>query len=732
VAGLVLGAVATVAPGSASAAAAGPRFVVPDRTPGGGVLPQDVATGDFTGDGRADVVVANLGPDAFTGGVAVLRGDGAGNLADPVRTSVGIQNGTQEVAPGDFDEDGKLDAAVVTGTTGGAGPIRILLGTGTGTFTLGQTLLAGDGHIEVADFTGDGHLDLVFLYEGGAATVKLFTGLGTGRFSAAVDLPRSWDAYDLEVADVNGDGRPDLVGAAGGPIWSMLNLGGGAFSEQVFDMGSGLSGMELAVADLNGDAVPDLALATGSNGDVQIGLGRGDGTFAAGPTYQDVSFATGSIAAGDWTGDGVADLVVDNDYAEESNIVVLLRGNGDGTFGGGTYWTTGNDDPTPVHLDGDGRLDLVAFSTDPGLVYATLNAGNGKLKAPQSTVTTALGAPETGDVNNDGLADVVTLSSRIAAHLGRGAGRFTSVVGTNGVSEGVGQIRLADLNEDGRLDVVAGLTHVGSLPNNLAVFTGNGAGGFSGPTRLATGDWNASNESVAVGDVNGDGHVDIVGRTNTQVAVLRGNGNGTFQAPLLSGVAAFSQYGTHLLEVTGDGVVDLVHIVKTGGPDFGNGYIRVLRGNGDGTFTSVQTLGFDGNPSTPGLVADLNGDGRLDVVASGTRGSNGGRSGIRVSLATGTALGPITFYPYPPFPMGDIDAADFDGDGDLDVVGGGFASLAVAVNDGTGTFTGPVEVIATSSTARVVADFTGDGRPDVFSINPTDRGLYSVYVNRAR
>jgi adhesin/invasin len=732
VAAVAVGSVAGAHPAMVGAGPAGPRFVVPDRTPTGGVLPEDVATGDFTGDGNADVIVANLGPDAFTGGVAVLRGDGTGNLADPIRTGVGTQNGTQEVAPGDFDEDGRLDAAVVTGTTGGAGPIRILIGNGAGGFTLGQTLLAGDGHIEAADFTGDGHLDLAFLYEGGAATVKLFPGLGTGRFGAAVDLPRSWDAYDLEVADVNGDGRPDLVGASGGPVWVMLNQGGGAFSEQVSSYDGGITGLEMTLGELTGDGIVDVAVVTASDGGVKIGRGTGDGHFVLASQLTGVSFATGWIASGDWTGDGLADLVVNNEYASESNIVVLFKGAGNGTFGGATYWTTGNDDPTPVHLDGDGRLDLVTFSSDPGFVYATLNAGSGKLRAPQSTVAPALGAPETGDVNADGLPDVVTVGTRVAAYLGRGSGKFTPVVSSNGVSEGVGQIRLADFNEDGKLDVVAGLTHIGPLPNNLAVFTGNGAGGFSGPTRLPTTDWNASNESVAAGDVNGDGHADIVGRTNTQLAVLRGNGNGTFQPALLSGVGGFGQFGTHLTDVTGDGVLDVVAIVKTGGPDFGSGVVRVERGNGDGTFTLLQTLGFDGNPGTPGLIADLDGDGRDDVALTATRGSNGGRSGMRVGLNTGTAIGPLAFYAYPPFPLGDIDAADFDADGDLDIAGAGFVSLAVAVNDGAGTFTTPVELVGTTSSSRVAADFTGDGRPDIFSINSTDRALYSIYVNRSR
>lgn len=732
--GRLAAAVATVAavvlvpaaPGGA--APAGPRFVVPDRTATGGVLPQDVATGDFTNDGRVDVVVAHLGPDAFLGGVAVLPGDGAGNLGNPIRTSVGTQNGTSEVAPGDFDEDGDLDVAVVTGTTGGAGPIRILLGTGTGTFTLGQSIIAGDGHIEAGELTGDGHLDLVFVYEGGAAVVKLFPGLGDGRFGAGVSMSRSWDAYDLELADVDGDGDTDLVGAAGGPIWVMPNLGGGTFGDQLFDMASGLSGMELTLGHFDGDGRLDVAVANGSDGDVLIGKGDGDGTFTRSSTIESVSFGTGWLAAGDWTGDGHLDLVVNNEYATESNIVVLLRGRGDGTFGEATYWTTGNEDMTPVHLDGDGRLDLVAFSVDPGLVYATQNAGGGRFRAPQSIVSTNLGAPERADVDHDGDLDVVLLGVKATTLLNTGGGRFRPVVSALGPSD-TSSIRLADLNGDGHLDIVAALAHIGQVPTNVAVMLGDGTGRFGAPVRYGTGDWWASNQSVAVGDVNGDARVDVVGVTTSQLATLLGNGNGTLQPAVLSGIGG-SHPGVHLADVTGDGVLDVVVVAKTGGPDFGSGQIRVQRGNGDGTFTSLQTLSFDGNPGAAGVVDDLNGDGRPDVALTAARGSNGGRTGLRVALNTGSALAAPVYYPYPPYPLGDIDAADFDLDGDLDLVGTTLAAFAFVVNDGTGAFPTVNQVIATSSPSRLAGDFTGDGRPDVFSINSTDRGLYSLYVNR--
>ena len=149
----------------------------------------------------------------------------------------------------------------------------------------------------------------------------------------------------------------------------------------------------------------------------------------------------------------------------------------------------------------------------------------------------------------------------------------------------------------------------------------------------------------------------------------------------------------------------------------------------------MQSVEIDGGPGQPGLVADLNGDDRLDLVVTGSRRTHSGRSGMRVMLNTGSTspLGTPVYYPSPDFPMGDLDAADVDLDGDIDIVGSTIDALMVAVNTGSGTLTGPAEfIIPYPSGDRAVADFTGDGKPDVWNANATDRSLYSVYKNVTR
>jgi hypothetical protein len=258
------------------------------------------------------------------------------------------------------------------------------------------------------------------------------------------------------------------------------------------------------------------------------------------------------------------------------------------------------------------------------------------------------------------------------------------------------------------------------------VLLGQGDGRFTNLAEYNT-DTNASNVSIAVADVTNDGNLDIICHALATLAVLPGTGNGTFGAPILSGNSTPSQTDTLVADFTGDGDLDVVAVIRTGGEDFGSGDLRLEEGAGNGTFTLVQTRSFDGNPGGA-VVANLNGDARPDVAVTGTRGSNGGRTGLRVSLNANGSLGPIVFYAFPPFPFGDLDAADFDLDGDVDLAGTGLASLAVALNDGSGTFTGVAEFIASGGT-RLAGDFTGDGKPDVLVLLQTNLPMLALYVN---
>jgi trimeric autotransporter adhesin len=274
--------------------------------------PSLVATGDFNGDGIADLI----GVDGF-GGAELLLGNGDGTFTD--QQSIGTNvNG---IVAGDFNGDGKLDLAL----TLSVGGVVIELGNGDGTVTSGyqspQTIAASG--IAVGDFNGDGKLDLVV--GGGAANsnVTVLLGKGDGTFTVAATTPTGANPTSVAVGDLNGDGKLDLaVGNQSGNSVSIL-LGNG---DGTFAAGSTITTTAgpnaLAIADFNGDGKLDLAVL--DNGAVTILLGHGDGTFtAAGPTG---GYSGTTVVVGDFNADSIADLGVAGDLDS------VLLGNGDGTF----------------------------------------------------------------------------------------------------------------------------------------------------------------------------------------------------------------------------------------------------------------------------------------------------------------------------------------------------------------------------------------------------------------
>ncbi|MGB2622865.1 MAG: VCBS repeat-containing protein [Candidatus Acidiferrum sp.] len=339
--------------------------------------PYGIAVGDFNEDGKPDLVVtANVRVYSFLG-----NGDGtfAPAAGSPIRVlsppyDDAASPYTGPLASGDFNHSGHLGLAVGEFQNEAA---VVLLGNGNGTFVPSSAAFANalgqpTSGLAAADFNADGNLDLAIANEfSGQSPVLL--GYGSGAFNWAGDLYHGIFPVGVVAGDFNADGKLDAVVASGGSakypgsgVTVSLGNGDGTFAQasgSPISLGQSLSAV--VACDFNGDGKLDLALTDSVGNAVIILLGNGDGTFGP-PTTIPVGNQPYAIVAGDFNNDGKLDLAVAN-YGD--GTITLLLGNGDGTFtqASGSPYAVGRGpfQIAAADFNGDGKLDLaVANSTD--------------------------------------------------------------------------------------------------------------------------------------------------------------------------------------------------------------------------------------------------------------------------------------------------------------------------------------------------------------------------------
>lgn len=717
-----------------------------------GTHPYDAELGDFNGDGKPDLAVANNG----TSNISVLLGNGDGTFG--AKTDYDVGQPAYGVVIIDLNSDGKLDIVAETSFSSTQN-VSVLLGNGNGTFQARVDYsfsgLAQPNSILASDFNNDTKPDIVVI-NGSGATV--FLGNGDGTLTPPVSYGSSDFATSVAVGDFNADGKIDLAVSSygfgsNGVVSIMLGKGDGTFFPSV-NYSSGLSPFSIVKGDFNGDGKLDLATANIQIDSVSILLGNGDGTFAA-----HVNYAAGGnpyeMSTGDINSDGKTDLVI----AGNGGGLSILKGNGDGTFQKSVNFLAGGNFATVLDLNGDAKPDIISAvdvnsaavfinQTGPhtisGTVKSNFNVVLSNVRViitggtPVIVNTDITGAYAFNDLSGDqtytvtpsmpnytfappnqtfnnltsnvtanftGTLNHYTISGSVKDVAGNGMGEVTVTLSGSMnrtfVTDIFGNYSFTDLPGGGNYTVIPSrakfmFSPPGATFNNLS---SNRVVNFTG--RIAT-------FTISGGVLSADNGSNIDGFTIGLTGTRTGTTVTNFQGYSLSGLPVDGDY-----TVTAYLANRLFTNFKLLPPTSHS--FTALSSNVTANFSAKRLAFGTGDLNPLGIATgDLNGDGKQDVAVATTTGSN-----IHVLLGNGDGtLQPQVAYLADSNPT-DVVIADFDGDGKADVASANnFGSnVSIFIGNGDGTLKTRVNYPVGSQPGNLsVSDFNNDGKIDLATL----------------
>ena len=577
--------------------------------------PALVRTGDFNNDGVPDLVTADEGSlgNSTSGGISLLIGNGGGTFEPAVTLRQGT--GPSAVAVGDFNEDQSDD---IVQTNANLSAVSLLLGKGDGSFQQARnTDLSGAATaLAAGDLNDDGHLDVVVGRTGG---ISVLLGDGSGDFDVdEINYGFNGGVWVVQTADLDLDGDLDIVAAnTNNSVSILMNSGSGAFGEArsyaVGDLPDGLT-----ILDLTDDGYPDIAVSNYNAEHLSILIGNGDGTF-----YGSRAFGPGgTMTAGDFDENGRLDLVLGSGNGEAQ----VLLGLPDGSFSPPQGLGQRGAYAVSADFDGDSHPDLALVRRNdnsgtvrPG-IQILVGSGEGSFEARQELRFAGFsylpGPIYSGLIDGDGHADLLAVDKAaglLRLYPGNGDATFGEPIEI-GVGDNPVDVLIDEFTGDDDLDFVVSLEGVpGGASGSVVLLEGHGDGTFEVPVPVFQA---AKVQHISVGDLNADGHPDLVVANEEpvftfNVSILIGDGAGGFElSGLLTPPGEFAFQGAAIAaaDIDQDGKVDLV----TGAAATP---VYLFPGNGDGTF-GAPSQADAGEGAMQLLVADLDFDRKPDLLAA--------------------------------------------------------------------------------------------------------------------
>ena len=689
-----------------------------------------VFAADLDGDGDLDLLAASQLDDT----VAWYENRGAGAFDPAPRVLTAEASGAVAVFAADLDGDGDADVVSASRNDGtvawyrndGAGGFDP---DGTGAAIEISRHLSSPRAVFVADLDGDGRPDVLAASSGDDRVVWFRNEDGAGAFGPARNVTEDADAVvAVFAADVDGDGDLDVLSASTNDdtvAWHENLDGAGGFGPRRVITAAAGTARAVFAADLDGDGDLDVLFAAAST-DTVAWHENVDGAGTFGPERVLTAEADGPYAAfaADIDGDGDLDVVACANNADQ--VLWFENVDGGGAFGPPQVISATADRARSVFaadLDGDGDVDVASASYGDGAISWYEN---------NPTVPHAISADEGGanavvaaDLDGDGNLDVLSAAAsagRVAWFRNDGSGAFGARQNVTEAASGAVAVRAADLDGDGHLDVLV----ASQGDDTVAWFANNGTGGFGPPRSITTSAAGAA--AIFVADLDGDGDPDVLAASagDGVVSWFANNGTGAFGAgAVISAAAAQQPRSVHAADLDGDGDLDVLAAFS------GDGSVAWFENNGTGGFGPRQTIaaGLDGAYAV--IAANLDGDSDLDVVVAAVHDDRV----VWFENDGGGGFGPPRVVTLEADGARSVHAADVDGDGDLDVLSAssGDGKVAWYENDGTGVF-GPQRVVAVAAYAAAVsaADVNGDGSADVLSASFNDNTVAWYDLRRPR